>query len=63
MALLLFVVDDVLEVENVYFMRRECVLHAVEIDDIDVGVVLALVVDVHIVLGDWMLKLWLRLWK
>ena len=39
------------------------ILGAVEIDDVDVGVVLVLVVDVDIVLEDWMLKLWFRLWR
>ena len=34
-----------------------------EIDDVDVDVALALIVDGNVVLEDWMLNLWSRLWR
>ena len=43
------VVDDVLEAED-------ALLDVVEIDDVDVGVALVLVVNVDVVLEDWMMK-------
>ena len=52
-AELLLVVNEVLEVEDAQ-------LDVVEIDDVGVVVVLVLLVDVDVVLENWMLTLWLR---